>query len=92
MEPPTTLLSDLLTDDQVHQLTGIKPKTLANWRGQGKGPRFVKVGHRIRYRPEDIQAFIESRVYTSTSAYQVARKRNETKKTERPRQANYGEI
>ena len=68
----------LLTDDQVFQLCGIKPKTLANWRCTGVGPAFVKVGHHIRYRPQDLQAFLDSRVFKSTSdysAYQAAQKK-----------------
>ena len=68
----------LLTDDQVFQLFGIKPKTLANWRCTGAGPAFVKVGHHVRYRPQDLQAFLDSRVFKSTSdysAYQEAQKR-----------------
>jgi hypothetical protein len=29
---------------------GLEPGTLANWRWSGQGPRFVKVGGRVRYR------------------------------------------
>ena len=68
----------LLTDQQVFELFGIKPKTLANWRCDGKGPAFVKVGHHIRYRPQDLQTFIDARVFKSTSdyaAYQDAKRK-----------------
>lgn len=34
-------------------------KTLANWRSQGKGPRFVKLGGgRIRYDWADVQGWV----------------------------------
>ena len=41
--------------------------TLANWRVQGKGPPFVRVGGKICYRDEDINEFIENGVCRSTS-------------------------
>jgi predicted site-specific integrase-resolvase len=41
--------------------------TLANWRIQGKGPRFVRIGGKICYRDEDIDAFIARGVRQSTS-------------------------
>lgn len=43
-------------------------KTLQAWRTSGKGPRFVKVGRLVRYRQEDVQAWIESRLVASTSS------------------------
>ena len=73
MESQKTNLIDLLTDEQVSQLSGVKPKTLANWRCKGIGPAFVKVGAQIRYRPEDLKAFFDSRVFKSTSEYAVYR-------------------
>jgi len=35
-------------------------QTLANWRRKNIGPRFIRVGKSIRYRKEDLDAFIES--------------------------------
>ncbi len=37
---------------------GLAEKTLAIWAGQGKGPRPRKVGGRVFYRLEDLQAFV----------------------------------
>lgn len=37
---------------------GMKPKTLAMWELQGKGPRSVKVGGRRFYFKDDLDAFI----------------------------------
>ena len=36
-------------------------------RWSGNGPPFVKIGHAVRYRPEDIQDWINERLRTSTS-------------------------
>ena len=37
---------------------GLKPKTLAMWALSGRGPRSVKVGGRVFYFQEDLDAFI----------------------------------
>jgi hypothetical protein len=39
---------------------GIAPKTLANWRSAGKGPRFSRLGRAIVYRVEDLDRFVEA--------------------------------
>ena len=31
---------------------------LANWRNKKVGPRYFKVGRKVVYRPEDIEAFL----------------------------------
>ena len=46
--------------------------TLANWRVQGKGPAFVRVGGKICYRDEDIEAFIAGGSRRSTSETEAA--------------------
>lgn len=38
---------------------GIAPKTLANWRSAGKGPRFSRLGRAIVYRLDDLDKFVE---------------------------------
>ena len=35
----------------------ISPRTLEGWRWRGTGPRFIKAGGRVLYRPEDVEAF-----------------------------------
>lgn len=42
-------------------------KTLQAWRCRGGGPPFIKVGHLVRYRPEDVEAWVQSRRVFSTS-------------------------
>jgi len=37
-----------------------KPVTLVRWRYHRKGPPFVKIGRHIRYRLEDLTAFLMS--------------------------------
>jgi predicted DNA-binding transcriptional regulator AlpA len=58
----------LLPQDVAEQL-GVSRKALERWRCTGEGPRFVRLGHKtIRYRPEDIDAFIGGNVRASTAA------------------------
>ncbi|HLI18304.1 MAG TPA: helix-turn-helix domain-containing protein [Rhodanobacteraceae bacterium] len=50
----------LLTDSEVAALLGASLQTVRNWRWRGEGPRWVTLGKRmVRYRPADVQAFIE---------------------------------
>ena len=41
---------------------GLSHRTLERWRHEGTGPAFMKIGSRIMYRLEDIQAFEKDRV------------------------------
>jgi predicted DNA-binding transcriptional regulator AlpA len=44
-----------LTPTEVETMFGVKEKTLANWRSQGRGPKYHKIGKLIRYSTEDLQ-------------------------------------
>ena len=46
----------------------LSPRTLERWRWLGQGPQYVKVGGRVVYRLEDIEAHEADNVRTSTSA------------------------
>jgi len=52
-----------LTPDEVcARWKGIlTPGTLANWRNQGKGPKYVKMGGKILYKEDDIEEFEKSK-------------------------------
>lgn len=45
----------------------ISDKTLEAWRIKGTGPAFYKVGRRVVYRREDLDAFVTERHRRSTS-------------------------
>ena len=45
----------------------LKKSTLEAWRVRGGGPVFLKLGKAVRYRKEDLDAFINARKCTSTS-------------------------
>jgi excisionase family DNA binding protein len=55
------------TKEAAEYLGGIKPNTLEGWRVKGVSPRFVKCGRLVRYKIEDLDAYLESRTRSSTS-------------------------
>jgi predicted site-specific integrase-resolvase len=57
----------LLTPEEAAKRLTLQPKTLARWRWAGHGPRFIKIGGRVRYAERDIVAFIEAGIRQSTS-------------------------
>jgi predicted site-specific integrase-resolvase len=44
----------------------VSPRTLERWRWLGQGPLFLKLGGRVAYRLEDIQAFEQAKVREAT--------------------------
>lgn len=40
---------------------GVSVSTLARWASNNKGPRFYVVGAKARYRPSDLDTFIETK-------------------------------
>jgi len=50
----------------------LSPRTLERWRYRGTGPRYLKVGGRIVYRLDDIEAFEALRIH-ETAATAVAK-------------------
>ena len=46
----------------------ISERTLERWRWLGEGPAYLKIGGRVVYRLEDIEAYETERLRTSTSA------------------------
>ncbi|AHG87559.1 hypothetical protein J421_0043 [Gemmatirosa kalamazoonensis] len=57
----------LLTEIDLAQLLGVKPATLRDWRVDGRGPVFVQLGRRVRYRPADVDRWLDEQTRRSTS-------------------------
>lgn len=62
----------LLTTEQARIYLGgedepLKINTMEGWRVQGVGPRFIKLGRLVRYRVEDLDAYLEAQTRQSTS-------------------------
>lgn len=55
-----------LTPKQVEEAYGLDAGTLANWRTQGKGPEYVKVGGKVLYMVDKLEAWLrQGRVQTA---------------------------
>lgn len=48
------------------RLLKVTTQTLSNWRFQGKGPRWCKVGSAVRYTGEAIREYLEANTQTQT--------------------------
>jgi len=55
-------LSTLLNEAAAAHFLGLQPKTLCRWRWERKGPSYCKVGGAIRYRHQDLEAFVSNTV------------------------------
>ena len=56
-------IANLLTTDQVAEVTGPSVETLAQWRSQRRGIPFVKISRNcVRYRPADLDRWLEERI------------------------------
>jgi excisionase family DNA binding protein len=51
---------NLLTETDVAELLRVSLASVRRWRLEKRGPTFVKVGTCVRYRPEDLEAWIGS--------------------------------
>ncbi|MEB2346060.1 MAG: helix-turn-helix domain-containing protein [Deltaproteobacteria bacterium] len=57
----------LVTEHEASVILGLSVRTLQKWRLQGNGPRFVKLGHAVRYDPAELEHYIDSARRRSTS-------------------------
>jgi predicted DNA-binding transcriptional regulator AlpA len=61
--------SSLLDAQSAADWTGLSTSTLAKLRLTGNGPVYIKLGRRVAYKPEDLEAWIEVHRVKSTSEY-----------------------
>lgn len=57
----------LLTQKDAARLLGLSVRTLERHRHAGTGPAYVRLGHLIRYRQNDVAAWLEGNLRNSTS-------------------------
>lgn len=54
---------------EVAEMLGIPEKTLTQWRSDGKGPRYLKVGRYVRYRWSEVNEWLSTREADPTAAH-----------------------
>lgn len=61
--------TDLLTPAQVATTLGLSHRTLAAWRSSRRNPLpYLKVGSRVRYRSQDVSAWLESQAHANSAS------------------------
>ena len=61
-----------LTQNELATRWNLSPRTIERWRSNGEGPRFVRLGNRVMFRLEDIEAFEEQHLLESNSGAPLA--------------------
>ncbi|MCC6363116.1 MAG: helix-turn-helix domain-containing protein [Bryobacterales bacterium] len=54
-------MEPLLSEHDVAKICGLSEAAVRRWRLLRKGPRYIKIGSAVRYRLEDVQAWLETR-------------------------------
>lgn len=67
-----SLPSPILRTPEAAAYLNVQPTTLEQWRWNGRGPTFVKIGRSVRYRQADLDAFLSARAFASTTEAQRA--------------------
>ncbi len=57
--------SILLRTPDVAKMLGVSITTIEHMRSAGRGPTWTKVGRSVRYRPDDIEAYLAANTVTS---------------------------
>jgi excisionase family DNA binding protein len=62
-QPPP---SRLLTVQELAELLQVPAKTIYTWRYKGVGPQAVRIGRHLRFRAEDVVAWLDAQVGPET--------------------------
>jgi len=54
-------IENLLNEHDVARITGLSVASVRRWRLFRQGPKYLKIGAAVRYRPEAISEFLASR-------------------------------
>lgn len=65
--PGSSPESELLTNAEAAAFVRLSPRTLEKFRVLGGGPRYKKLGARVRYSVEDLRAWLQRRTFEMTS-------------------------
>jgi predicted DNA-binding transcriptional regulator AlpA len=81
VDEPQEPVHDLLTDDQLAARWQLSRGTLANQRSQGRGPAYLKLAGRVRYRRSDIEAYEQARFVSREPAGTSLRDQSDVQET-----------
>ncbi|AGP64918.1 hypothetical protein OEM_33830 [Mycobacterium intracellulare subsp. yongonense 05-1390] len=58
-------MMDIMSTAGAAQLLGVSEGTLRYWRYMDQGPRSFRVGRHVKYRREDVEAWLENQMATT---------------------------
>lgn len=56
-----SVLETLLNEHDVARIMGLSVASIRRWRLLRQGPKYIKIGAAVRYKPEDVSAWLETR-------------------------------
>ena len=54
------MFAELLNENEVAKMLRVSLACLRRWRLEKRGPTFVKIGQLVRYRPEELELWVQS--------------------------------
>lgn len=67
MSPHTAGGVRLLTVSDLARLAAVPVGTVYRWNSDGTGPAYVRVGRHVRYRPADVEAWLDQHTITPST-------------------------
>jgi predicted DNA-binding transcriptional regulator AlpA len=61
MATTDSVLETLLNEHDVARITGLSVASVRRWRLLRQGPKYIKIGAAVRYKPEDVAMWLETR-------------------------------
>lgn len=61
-------MEQLLSTEELADYLGVTVATLYEWRTKGKGPRAVRVGRNLKFRPADVDRWLDQQADGSREA------------------------
>jgi len=61
------MIAEIFTTSEAAAHVKLSKPTLERFRLTGEGPKFLKLGGAVRYRRADLEAWLETRLVSSTS-------------------------
>jgi len=62
---------DLLSATEAAEYLKVAKQTLAVWRLSGRGPAYMKIGRKIAYSKDTLNAYLAAHTFSSTAEYQA---------------------
>lgn len=62
-----SVLAPVLTIDQLAEYLQVPKRTIYVWRTRGEGPRAIKVGRELRFRAQDVNAWLDALSFASSA-------------------------